>query len=525
MRLRFKRALLVGLWIILLVSSFNQRFSISAAQVIPVLIPDQAASGQLTADTFRQLYTFDAAQGAAVDLTLTVTSGTLDPQLVLADPQGAVLQRSLRNALTNTQPTAALHSVTLPVSGTYFVIVTRFGQDRGTTTGGYTVRLTLKSGSTAIGTPASADTLIATELPTPTSAPIAVLTPITYGDQTIGAIDANPSRTYEFLAQRGDRLTITMQRIAGNLDPYLTLIDPTGKILINQDDDLRDPATHDAAIRNDLITTGGLYQIVATRFGQAAGTSHGTFALTLSKLSADQLGLSAETAALLDPGASETGSIDAIIPIRYYQLGGVAGALISVDAIRTRGNLNPTLTLTDLAGKPISEAVFGGQIGQRATLVPFAATADYLITISHAPNLVTAGNYTLTLTTWQGTTLNANGDLTIAAGTPVMSSLSNAESSHEYVFSGKAGSVVTISMTATSGDLLPSLVLETDTRRLLASADSGQTAGQPGQTGQAVQLKPFTLPGAGVYRIIATRHGRAGGLSTGAYTLTVTTNP
>jgi len=491
------------------------------AQDIPALTPDRPVSGQLSADTFRQLYTFDAAQGATIGLTMTVTAGTLDPQLILTDPQGAVLQRSLGSGTTKgTAVTASLQASGLPVSGTYFVIVTRFGQDRGTTTGSYTLQLTASGGSIVPATAATSGTISPADstVPTaaPTSTPLPAITPIAYGDQTIGEIGTDASRLYQFQAQRGDRITIAMQRIANNLDPYLILRDPAGKSLIGQDDDPLSPGTLDAAIRNWLITTSGTYQIVATRFGQAAGTSHGSYALSLSKLAADQLGLSAATAALLDPGAPVAGSIDATTPARYYQISGQTGALIGLDALRTRGNLNPALTLTDLAGKPIPKASYTAQIGQRATLTPFVlpATSDYLVVVSYAPSVITAGGFVLTLTTWQGVAVNASGDLTIKVGTPVLSILSNAESSHEYLFSGKAGAIVTINMAATSGDLLPSLILETDARRLLAYND-------PGQAGQAAQLKLFTLPADGVYRIIATRHGRAGGATTGLYTLMV----
>ena len=488
-------------------------------QDIPTLTADQPVSGQIGVDTFRQLYTFDAQQGASISVTLTVTAGSLDPQIILTDPQGAVIGRSLRTGLLNGKPIAVLQSTTLPATGTYFVIVTRFGQDRGTTTGSYSLRLTLSGGSasasdsTAISTVAAISNP-ANSTPAPTNTPIPTMTPITYGDQVIGTIDTNASRLYQFTAQRGDRVTITMQRIAGNLDSYLNLIDPAGKLLIGQDDDPLNPGSLDAAIRNILITVSGTYQIEATRFGQAAGTSRGSYALALSRLSADQLGLSAATAALLDPGMPVAGSIDATTPTHYYQIVANKGDLIGLDAIHTRGNLNPTVTLTDLSGKPIPSAVFTVQIGQRATLAPFAlpATGSYLITISHAPDLITAGGYTLTLTTWQGTTVSPNGDLRVAIGTPINSMLSDAESSHEYVFSAKAGSMVTITMSATSGDLLPSLILETDTRRLLTFAD-------PGQSGQLAQIKSYTLPGTGLYRIIATRHGRAGGTTSGDYTL------
>jgi len=63
-----------------------------------------------------------------ITLTLTATSGSLDPLLILTDDQGNPLAHSLGKG----QPlTAAISSFSLGRDATYFVIVTRFGQDNG----------------------------------------------------------------------------------------------------------------------------------------------------------------------------------------------------------------------------------------------------------------------------------------------------------------------------------------------------------------------------------------------------------
>jgi len=47
-----------------------------------------------------------------------------------------------------------------------------------------------------------------------------------YGDSIVGSIGDNAQQIYTFNAQRGDLISITMQRISGDLDSYLILSMP-----------------------------------------------------------------------------------------------------------------------------------------------------------------------------------------------------------------------------------------------------------------------------------------------------------
>src|SRR5207253_8429535 len=158
------------------------------------------------------------------NVSLTRTYSTLDPVLILADAQNNLIAM---NDETDADASAAIVSQQLPADGAYFLIVTRFGQALGYTTGSFS--LTLSHAGVAAG---ASQTL-------------------SYGDSIVGEIGSTQyQQIYTFHATRGDIISARMQRISGDLDSYLILADSTGAILIVQDDDPNSPGTLDAAITN-----------------------------------------------------------------------------------------------------------------------------------------------------------------------------------------------------------------------------------------------------------------------------------
>src|SRR5262249_1804338 len=132
---------------------------------------------------------------------------------------------------------------------------------------------------------------------------------LNYGDSVAGEISEQHFEVvYTFRAARGDVVTITMQRISGDLDSYLLLADAQGNVLIQSDDDPLSPGTLDAAITNYRIEKTGAYAIVATRFGRAGGKSKGNFALNLEQTPIENLGKTSDQPILVDYNTSISGS-------------------------------------------------------------------------------------------------------------------------------------------------------------------------------------------------------------------------
>lgn len=88
-----------------------------------------------------------------------------------------------------------------------------------------------------------------------------------------------PAIAYTFEGLTGDTVSLTMDRVFGNLDPYLILLGPTGVEIARNDD--RDATTINSGITTQL-TQDGIYTIVATRYGQTIGGTEGDFNLSLS---------------------------------------------------------------------------------------------------------------------------------------------------------------------------------------------------------------------------------------------------
>jgi len=340
---------------------------------------------------------------------------------------------------------------------------------------------------------------------------------LTYGQSAVGTISAAaPEQVYAFTAQRGDLLTITLQRISGDLDPALILADSAGAILLVNDEDAANPGTLDAAIRDYQIRQTGTYLILATRFGRAAGTTRGGFTLALDLADAATLGFSAERPLFINLNTEYSGTLDAQTTARFYQFAAKQGDVITLEALRTRGNLEPILTLQSADRLTLVSAT-GTRGGLPARIAAYAIVRDglYIVSVSQTAgnSAQPTGDYSLYVTARQGVSIGQGGTLLLTYGGVLTANLDARSLDQQYAFQGMAGDLVTILIQPTGGDLLPYLILYDANRRLIAQDDRTQ----PG----AAKLVRVKLPATGSYIIVATRHGRAGGITKGSFTLTL----
>ncbi len=450
----------------------------------------QTVTGKITNDNFRAIYNFVGRQGDIIDVTLTRTDGNLDPLLILTDDQNDILARDDDSAAGYD---AALNSQQLPRDGTYFLIVTRFGQARGLTTGSYSLTLA-HAGLVDTGSGAA----------------------LQYGDSVVDNLDQTKfQQIYAFHATRGDYINASMQRISGDLDSYLILADSQGNILATNDEDPASPGTLDAALADLRIEKTGDYVLVATRFGRDAGTSRGGYSLTLDRLPPDSLGKVPEKPILIDYGQTVTGTIDPNHLLRFYLIEATKGDVISIDAERTRGNLDPILTLYTSDLKSLTDHDSGLR-GQSAKISAFTAptTGNYILMISrfNRDKGITAGDYSLSIVGRSGATVGSGGKLTLRYGSAANAIINDSNVSQQYTFAGTAGDTITVTMDVKSGNLLARLVLLDPNKKSIAQDDPG--------TGGA-DLTKVKLPATGNYTIVATRRGGDKGTTQGGYLLTL----
>jgi hypothetical protein len=205
-------------------------------------------------------YSFRARQGELITLAMRRDGGTLDPFLRIVDANRTILVEADDWRGT---PDARVERWQVPADGQYLIVATRYGGPAGKTSGQFLLTLD-KIPDSALGS--SADLAIQLSAGQPTER-----------DLSAGRYEL----WYSFEASAGQRVTLSLQRVNGNLDPYLVLLSPDLRELIAHDD-IVDGRERDSLIENFPIPADGKYYVLATRFERAAGTTIGRFRLTLT---------------------------------------------------------------------------------------------------------------------------------------------------------------------------------------------------------------------------------------------------
>ncbi|MCC6976663.1 MAG: PPC domain-containing protein [Anaerolineae bacterium] len=117
--------------------------------------------GRITNQSQVDVWAFQGTAGAVVTVDMVaILGGSLDPQLILIDEQGNVVD-SNDDANRQTR-NARIENKTLPATGRYRIVATRFGKNIGGTEGSYQLTVTgAGSGTTAAVTPGAATTPVA----------------------------------------------------------------------------------------------------------------------------------------------------------------------------------------------------------------------------------------------------------------------------------------------------------------------------------------------------------------------------
>ncbi len=105
-----------------------------------LILYGDSASGTLDDSTYARFYQFAGAKGDRVTITAHVTSGTLDPILVLRDADNITLPGGTNDDADESTRDSRLN-LTLPADGSYIIAVTRYGVRDGTTSGSFDLTL------------------------------------------------------------------------------------------------------------------------------------------------------------------------------------------------------------------------------------------------------------------------------------------------------------------------------------------------------------------------------------------------
>lgn len=341
-----------------------------------------SARGMITDEQFAAEYTFLGNANDVVTITMQRRSGNLDAYLLLMNGRGEILALN-DDALDSEAPTdARINRFLLPATGTYTIVATRSGQERGVTSGVFALTLELVGSG-----------------PEEASDENRVLR---YGESITGIItDENFEVRYTFVGEQGDTVTISLIRQSGDLDAYLELLDASGNLIASNDDAPDMPVDTDSRITNFRLPVFGPYTIVATRFQGVAGNSTGEFELSLDRAVPDESRPPAAEGGMIGYDQQVTGTITNEHYEFEYVFFGTAGDVITIDLRRQNENedLDTLLLLLDADGNQLA-------INDDIRTPDGSALTDSRIANLRLPQ---TGQYTIVATRFQGENGSSSG--------------------------------------------------------------------------------------------------------------------
>jgi hypothetical protein len=275
-------------------------------------------------------YTFRAQRGDIITLTMRRDSGTLDPFLRIVNASRQIIAE---NDDFGDSRNARVERFTVQQDGQYLIIASRYGGEAGQTTGNFLLTLQRADGS-GLGVSPEVGIPLLDSIP----------------DQR-DLSSERWQRYYVFSARRDDIIKLEMNRIDGNLDPFLELLDPDQQPLINHDD-IVEGINRNALIEGFRIPRDGVYTVIATRFERQAGTTIGRYQLTLT-IQGNAYAAVPSDIGILEYGMTMTAFLDDARPELLVAFYGDAGDVVQVAMNRSEGNFLPTVTLLDRGQSPL----------------------------------------------------------------------------------------------------------------------------------------------------------------------------
>ncbi|MGQ9888042.1 MAG: pre-peptidase C-terminal domain-containing protein [Aggregatilineales bacterium] len=364
-------------------------------------------------------------------------------------------------------------------------------------------------------------------------------------------------RVYSFTGSASELVSIAMDAVSGSLDTLLLLLDAAGNVIDSNDDSA--PGNTNASIVNRRLLNSDTYYIVATRYGKEVGGTEGGYELLLTGPVGDlpqevidlglprgdvEVVLSWNTNADLQLLVRDPRGDSVYDDIPLVPSGGrlAAGGNVNCRVLQASpvsyiywppGTLTPGVYEVEVwyqnpcnDGRPVTFelAVFVDGVRVFSDTASPAVLEKYLtnFTIGVDRSVQTdLGGFIGTSQRIDAGSLDWRSRIgqavPIVSGQPVTGSITADNKFDLYVFEGRAGDVVSISMIATAGRLDTALFLMDQNGFQLAENDDAVV----GESTDSL-ISEFTLPQDGQYIIIATHFGMRYGGTTGAYSLTFT---
>ena len=465
-------------------------------------------------------YSFEAATGDVITITMIVTEGDVDPFLVLNDADRAPLSTDDNSG----GGTNARLTYTIPSAGTYIIQATHAGGVPPENGGSFSLNLTAAVDDAGAGTDATPAVSDAPQIEGDSVRLVSLSGTTTVRDTLTRQVAV---RYYWFSAATGDQLTITPEQLAG-FQPLIALYDAGFNELQR--------TTPGNALAVRFEEAGIFFVAVSLPDTGSAGGGYGfVFNLTLNPAQRDDF-------INVAYGDSQQGTIDGSTPSVVYRFRGSTGDTVTVNMSRAGGDLNSYLYLLDEGGQLLFEDNdSGGQNGNASMSYTLPADGLYLVVATRLGQNqgLTSGSFLLELLSDAPAQAVGTDDADpddvggapvlpaeyaelpqISYGETVGGELSSARFMDFYVFLGAEGDPITVEMISLNSDatngLDPTVILLDEGRIPLGENDDIVDGVQRDSRLEMV------LPATGYYAVVATRFEQDAGTSAGPYELTLT---
>lgn len=392
--------------VFMLVAALAPVFSRAEAAGGGTIAYGETVSGQITSANYYEVWQFNGTKGDRVQILMDGQGG-LDAYLGLID---GASEQVLAEDDDSGGDSDAYIEMTLPTSGAFIIVATRYDLDEGTSQGAYQLALAGGSGPTNVSNPT------VTNQPVEVSPGVYFMGEIPMAEAVSGTIEADSyAQIYSIEVPANTTLVIGMFAEDGTLDPYLMFATEDGTILAEDDDSGGQVGggKTDAFIQL-TVKDAGTYLIGATRAGVDTGKTTGAYVLiagvpeeegpvqqepTSNTTQESDLPPGMEAMGMIAVGDTARGTITSDSFFHIYGFEGQAGDQVTITMTGT-GGLDAYLGLLNPNDEVIAEDddSAGGTDAQISIRLPESGVYIIVATRNGIDAGSTTGNYTLEVT-------------------------------------------------------------------------------------------------------------------------------
>jgi hypothetical protein len=369
-----------------------------------VLAYGDRVTGQISNASYFELWEFSGNKGDYIQV-LMEGDAQLDAYLGIID---AVSEQVLAEDDDSGGGSNAYIEMTLPSSGSFVIVATRYNFDVGTSQGRYALSL---AGNGAAQNVSNTSPGASTE-PVELDAGVWYMGNIVLAEPVGGTIDNRSfAQLYSLDLQAGTEIIVAMLADASTLDPYLIFATEDGDVLAEDNDSGAQAGVGktDAFVAL-TIQQSGTYYVIATRAGAGQGMSSGAYMLIAAIPEAegpvqeeptadDDLPPGVDAMGMIQVGQQASGTIAKDSFVHIYGIEGQAGEQVTI-TMRGTGGLDAYLGLIAPNDEVIAEDddSAGGSDAQISIRLPESGTYVIVATRNGLDSGTTTGSYTLEVT-------------------------------------------------------------------------------------------------------------------------------